>query len=99
MTPADVEPYPELRQLCGAYLNAEFPAEYGSVAGALRAYRRETGAGHRGAARRELDHLTAAAVSDEAIGDELVALGCEVYFDGPAQARALLDEIRSALAD
>jgi hypothetical protein len=59
MTAVDTHRYPELRQLFGAYLNADFAGAYDSVAQALAAYRRETGSGHRAAARAELDRLTA----------------------------------------
>ncbi len=41
--------YPELRQLFGAYLNADFATQYGSAEKALAAYRHETGPGHRAA--------------------------------------------------
>ena len=60
MISVDTPVYPELRQLFGAYLNAEFASQYGTVANALAAYRAETGPGHRAAARAELDRLTAA---------------------------------------
>ena len=70
--------YPELRQLFGAYLNAEFAAQYGTVAAALAAYRRETGPAHRAAARAELDRLTAAPGAAIRLDAEFTALGCEV---------------------
>jgi len=89
--------YPELRQLFGAYLNAEFAAEYGSVAAALAAYRRETGAGHRAAACAELDRITAAPGALTRLHTELAALGCEVALADAGAAWGLAATIRRAL--
>jgi hypothetical protein len=89
--------YPELRQLFGAYLNAEFAEQYGSVGDALAAYRRETGPGHRAAARAELDRLTAAPGAAIRLAVELTALGCEVNLASAGEAWALAATIRRAL--
>jgi len=97
MITVDRSVYPELRQLFGAYLNAEFAAEYGSVANALAAYRRETGAGHRAAARAELDRLTAAPGAARRLGTDLTALGCEVALPTAGEAWSLAATIRRAL--
>jgi hypothetical protein len=83
--------YPELRQLFGAYLNSEFAAQYGTVAAALAAYRRETGAGHRAEACAELDRLTAAPGA-------LTGLGCEVALANAGEAWGLAATIRRALS-
>ena len=93
----DVPVYPELRQLFGAYLNAEFAAEYGSVANALAAYRRETGPGHRAAARAELERLTAEPGAALSLARDLTALGCEVALATPGEAWGLAATIRRAL--
>jgi hypothetical protein len=89
--------YPELRQLFGAYLNAEFAAEYGSVAAALAAYRRETGPGHRAAARAELDRLTAEPGAVTRLAADFTALGCEVALANAGEAWGLAATIRRAL--
>jgi hypothetical protein len=89
--------YPELRQLFGAYLNADFPAEYGSVARAIAAYRRESSDAHRRAALLELMRLRATAPSHEAFAAALTALGCEVAFAEPAAAHALAEQLVDAL--
>jgi hypothetical protein len=97
MTTVDTRVYPELRQLFGAYLNADFAAEHGSVAGALAAYRRDTGPGHRSAARAELDRLTAAPGAALRLAQDLTGLGCEVALPTPGEAWALAAAIRRAL--
>jgi CdiI immunity protein len=89
--------YPELRQLFGAYLNADFTAQYGSVANALTAYRHETGAGHRAAALVELDRLTAAPGAAIRLAADLTGLGCEVALATPGEAWSLAATIRRAL--
>jgi hypothetical protein len=89
--------YPELRQLFGAYLNAEFDHQYGSVADALAAYRLETGPGHRAAARAELDRLTAQPGAAIRLAADLTALGCEVNLASAGEAWALAATIRRAL--
>jgi len=93
----DTPAYPELRQLFGAYLNAEFAGEYGSVADALAAYRMETGPGHRAAALAELDRLTAAPGAAIGLAAELTRLGCEVALATPGEAWGLAATIRRAL--
>jgi hypothetical protein len=89
--------YPELRQLFGAYLNADFAAHYGSVAEALAAYRHETGAGHRAAAVAELDRLTAAPGAAIRLAADLTALGCEVALASAGEAWGLAATIRRSL--
>jgi len=98
MIHVDTAVYPELRQLFGAYLNAEFAAEYGPVAAALAAYRRETGAGHRAAACAELDRMTAAPGALTRLDSELTALGCEVALANAGEAWGLAATIRRALS-
>ena len=88
--------YGELRQLFGAYLNADYPADYGSVAAAIAAYRRETGAAHRRAALVELVRLRATTSTHAAFADALAGLGCEVAFPEPAAAHALGEQGRGA---
>ena len=90
--------YPELRQLFGAYLNAEFAAQYGTVAAALAAYRSETGPGHRAAACTELDRLTAAPGALTRLHAELTALGCEVALADAGEAWGLAATIRRAIS-
>lgn len=97
MTSVDSQTYPELRQLFGAYLNADFATAYGSVASALAAYGRETGGVHRAAARAELDRLTSAPGMAIALPESLTALGCEVHLASAGQAWALAATIRRAL--
>ena len=99
MTRVDTHIYPELRQLCGAYLNAEFTSRYGTVARALGAYRAETGAGHRSAARAELDRLTAAPGAAMRLHDDLIALGCEADLRDAGAGWSLAALIRRALSD
>jgi hypothetical protein len=90
--------YPELRQLFGAYLNAEFAGEYGTVAAALAAYVRETGAEHRAAACAELDRITAAPGALTRLDAEFAALGCEVALANAGEAWGLAATIRRALS-
>jgi hypothetical protein len=97
MISVDAHRYPELRQLFGAYLNAEFATAYGSVGEALAAYRRETGAAHRVAARAEIHRLAAAPGAATGLAQALAALGCEVYLATPGQAWELAATIRRAL--
>jgi len=97
MTVVHTQAFAELRQLFGAYLNAEFVTAHGTVAAALAAYRRETGAAHRTAARDELDRLTAQPGAALGLGDDLAALGCEVALGNAAAAWALAAEVRRAL--
>jgi phosphomannomutase len=97
MTAVDTRTYPELRQLFGAYLNADFATSYGTVAEALAAYRRETGPGHRSAARAELDRLTAETGAATRLAAGLTALGCEVRLATPGEAWGLAAAIRRAL--
>jgi hypothetical protein len=99
MIHVDTPVYPELRQLFGAYLNLEFASQYGSVAAALAAYRRETGPGHRAAARAELDRLTAAPGAVNRLAADLTALGCEVALASAGEAWGLAATIRRALDD
>ena len=99
MMHVDTLVYPELRQLFGAYLNAEFETEYGSVAAALAAYARETGPGHRAAARAELDRLTAASGAATRLHVDLTALGCEVALPTAGEAWGLAATIRRAFDD
>ncbi len=91
--------YPELRQLFGAYLNADLPDAYGSVPAAIRAYCRETGSEHRRAALRELVRLRATTSSHADFGAALESLGCEVAFRQPAEAHALAEALVEALRE
>jgi hypothetical protein len=99
MTPVETHVYPELRQLFGAYLNADFGTQYGTVARALAAYRVETGPGHRSAARAELDRLTAEPGAAVRLHDRFAALGCEVSLANAGTAWQLAATIRRALDD
>jgi hypothetical protein len=97
MTYVDTLVYPELRQLFGAYLNAEFAARYGSVARALGAYGAETGRGHRSAARAELDRITAEPGAVMQLHRRFEALGCEVHLPNSGAAWQLAATLRRAL--
>jgi hypothetical protein len=97
MTRVDTHTYPELRQLCGAYLNAEFASRYGTVAAALAAYRAETGAAHRAAARVELDRLTAVPGAALRLHEDLTALGCDADLPNAGAGWNLAASIRRAL--
>ncbi len=99
MIHVDTPVYPELRQLFGAYLNADVLAQFGSVSAALAAYRKETGPGHRAAARAELDRLTAAPGAVIGLAADLAALGCEVTLKTPGEAWGLAAMIRRALSE
>ncbi len=96
---SDRPSYPELRQLFGAYLNAEFAATYGSVASAIVAYRNETGPAHRRAALRELMRLRGTSSTHAAFAQALTDLGCEVAFARPDDAHALADRLVDALRE
>ena len=98
MITVDTPVYPELRQLFGAYLNADFAAEYGSVENALAAYRRETGPGHRAAALAELDRLVAAPGAAIRLHEHLTDLGCEVNVPNAGAAWQVAATIRRTLA-
>jgi hypothetical protein len=91
--------YPELRQLFGAYLNADFADDYGTVAAALAAYLAETGAGHRRAAMIELVRLRATTSSHADFAAALGDLGCAVAFERPADAHALAERLVEALRE
>jgi hypothetical protein len=97
MTAMETHVFPELRQLFGAYLNADFGTQYGTVARALAAYRAETGPGHRAAARAELDRLTAEPGAVIRLHDRLTALGCEVDLPNAGVAWQLAATLRRAL--
>jgi hypothetical protein len=99
MTSVKAQPYPELRQLFGVYLNAEFMARYGSVPEALAAYRRETGAAHRIAARGELDHLIAIPGAMLKLNIYFTRLGCDVTLKSAGDALSLAALVRRALDD
>jgi hypothetical protein len=90
---------PELRQLFGAYLNADYVADYGSVPSALTAYRNETGSDHRRTALVELVRLRATTSTHADFAAALRALGCEVAFDRPADAHALADLLVDVLRE
>jgi len=91
--------YPELRQLFGAYLNADMRAEFGSVGAAIDAYRCETSSAHRRAALGELVRLRATTSSHQAFADALTGLGCEVAFADPAAAHELAGQLVEALRE
>jgi hypothetical protein len=91
--------YPELRQLCGAYLNADVAADYGSVEAALAAYRRETGPAHRRVALTELARLRGTTSSHAALAQAWEALGCELAFTTPDDAHALADRVLDVLRE
>jgi hypothetical protein len=97
MTAMDTARYPELRQLFGAYLNADVVTAYGTVAAALDAYRRETGHIHRVEARAELDRITAEPGVALRLDEEFAALGCEVNLRSSGEAWALAATLRRAL--
>jgi hypothetical protein len=97
MTTVETPVYSELRQLFGAYLNAEFAARYGDVPAALAAYRRETGPSHRSAARIELDRLTAEPGAALRLHERFAALGCEVVLPNAGAAWQLAATVRRAL--
>jgi hypothetical protein len=99
MIHVDTPVYPELRQLFGAYLNADFIAQFGSVTAALAAYRKETGPGHRAAARAEIDRLTAEPGAVARLAADLTALGCEVTLKTSGEAWGLAATIRRALTE
>jgi hypothetical protein len=97
MIVVEARAFPELQQLFGAYLNADLVAVHGSVAGALAAYCRETGAAHRAEACAEIDRLTAAPGAATRLRDDFTALGCEVFLAGPGDAWSLAATIRRRL--
>ena len=91
--------YPELRQLFGAYFNVDFAATYGSVGGAIGAYRNETSAMHRRAALMELVRLRATTSTHAAFAEALSDLGCEVAFATPVEAHVLADRFVEAMRE
>jgi hypothetical protein len=99
MMHVDTPVYPELRQLFGAYLNAEFASRYGTVAQALASYDAETGPRHRAAARTELDRLTAEAGTALRLHERFAELGCEVHLANAGAAWQLAATLRRALSD
>jgi hypothetical protein len=94
-----VADYPELRQLFGAYLNADEVTGPADTARALAAYRRDTGGAHRHAALLELVRLRGTTSSHAAFADALARLGCDLAFDEPAHAHALAEKIAAVLSD
>ena len=99
MIAVKAQPYPELRQLFGVYLNEEFTSRYGSVPNALAAYRRETGAAHRTAARVELDHLIGIPGAMLKLDTYFTRLGCDVTMKSAGDALSLAALVRRALDD
>lgn len=94
-----VQFYPVLRQFFGAYLNAEWPEEYGSPLAAAAAYAAETPTPRRHAAIAEIDALVATGSDASALATVIEALGCEYVLD-PAvdDPLAFLRIIRATLA-
>ena len=97
MSAVTVSASPELRQLFGAYLNADLERAYGTVESALAAYRRETNEAHRTAARAELDRLLAEPGAPMRLDRAFGALGCEIALASPGAAWSLAATIRRAL--
>jgi hypothetical protein len=97
MIRVDGHVYPELRQLFGAYLNAEFAAAYGTVPEALAAYRAQTGPGHRAVARAELDRLLAEPGAALTLHRQFTGLGCEVHLPTAGAAWQLAATLRRVL--
>ncbi len=95
----NVHAYPVLRQFFGAYLNAEWPEEYGSPIAAAAAFAAETPAPRRVAAVAEIDALVAAHHDPASLATHIEALGCDVALD-PAvdDPVAFLRTIRATLA-
>lgn len=85
--------YPELRQLFGAYFNADAFEEYASVDEAMDAYIRETGVGHRVGALMELDRLA----GDDDPRSPVIALGCDLAFRTAAEGTSFLQRVRQKL--
>lgn len=73
--------YPVLRQFFGAYLNAEWPEEYGSPIAAAAAFAAETPPPRRDAAIAEIDALVATESDPAALAQRIEALGCEYALD------------------
>lgn len=91
--------YPVLRQFFGAYLNAEWPEEYGSPLAAAAAFAAETPHPRRGAAIAELDALAASTNDRVALIAQIEALGCEVFLDPTLDdPTAFLANLRATLA-
>lgn len=76
MTPSRrtlADTYPQLEAFFCGYLHQDFPEEYGDVAGAVAAFRRDASAAERRAVRREWNTYRAetAGATLKAIGEQL----------------------------
>ncbi len=96
----DVHQFPALRHLFGAYLNRDWPDEYGTVDHALESYRKETDATRRHAAIAEVDAILSKPGSDDAVAKLIDALGCEYDFEpGGDAAIPFLRNLEARIAD
>lgn len=88
--------YPVLRQFFGAYLNADWPEEYGSPLAAAAAFAKETPRPRAIAAVAEIDDLIANARTPAAVATLVEELGCEYALDPEIDdPLAFLRELRS----
>ena len=91
--------FPALRHLLGAYLNRDWPEEYGSIEAAVDAYRREADAARRSSAVSEIDKLLATLLDEAALAEFVGDLGCAYNFEGaPDGAAGFLKMIRSRIS-
>ncbi len=93
-------PNPVLRQFFGAYLNAEWPEEYGSPIAAATAFAHEAPRPRRVAAIAEIDALLAETIDRAALASRIEAMGCEYALDPSVDDPAVfLANLRAAFAD
>ncbi len=92
-------PYPVLRQFFGAYLNAEWPEEYGSPIAAAKAFASETPRPRRDAAIAEIDALLSEVIDRAVLFSRIEAMGCEYALDPSIDDPAtFLSNLRAAFA-
>ena len=73
--------YPVLSQLFGAYLNQDFPEEYGTATAAAIAFASETKQSRRDEAIAEIDALLGERRDTTSLIAAISELGCEYYLD------------------
>ncbi len=86
--------FPALLQLCGAYLNREWPEEYGTLGHAVGAYAAETSPARHAVVTREIDELLAS--NPVVVLATLGSLGCD-DFENSATAVAFLRAARATI--
>ncbi len=91
--------YPVLSQFFGAYLNQDFPQEYGTVTAAAIAFASETKQSRRDEAIAEIDALIGERPNATSLIEAISDLGCEYYLDARTDDPvAFINHLREMIA-